>query len=210
MSARRDRGRTPEPVDGVYEIDLEGESAEDALREAQEAAESSGLEPGQSAAPGAGEPPASELAAMREKYLRALADFDNYRKRVERERADTARSAVAEPLRGFLGVVDNLDRALRAGGSLADLRSGVEMIRRQTDDLLKQYGVEAVEAVGQPFDPAIHEAVIRVEDPEVDEQTVSEEFQKGYRHHGRLLRPAMVKVAVPKEGGGAADDAEDG
>jgi molecular chaperone GrpE len=67
--------------------------------------------------------------------------------------------------------------------------------------------------VGQPFDPSIHEAVIRYENPEVDEQTVSEEFQKGYRYHGRLLRPAMVKVAVPKEAGGPAagegDDQED-
>jgi molecular chaperone GrpE len=207
----RDRRPTTEPVDGVYEIDLEGESADDALREANEAAESVERKPGGSAASagGAAPPDRGELDAMREKYLRALADFDNYRKRIERERAETARSAVAEPLRGFLGVVDNLDRALRAGGSLDDLKSGVEMILRQTEDLLKRYGVEEIDAVGQPFDPAIHEAVIRCEDPGAEEQTVSEQFQKGYRYHGRLLRPAMVKVAVPKEGDGAGDDEGD-
>jgi molecular chaperone GrpE len=210
VSPGRNRRPTTEPVDGVYEIDLEGESAEDALRAAREAVESSvatgpsGARSGEDAPPDGG-----ELDAMREKYLRALADFDNYRKRIERERGETARSAVAEPLRGFLGVVDNLDRALRAGGSLDDLKSGVEMILRQTEDLLKRYGVEEIDAVGQPFDPAIHEAVIRYEDPEAEEQTVSEQFQKGYRYHGRLLRPAMVKVAVPKEGDGAGDDEGD-
>jgi molecular chaperone GrpE len=108
---------------------------------------------------------------------------------------------MAEPLRAFLGVIDNLDRALRSGGTLEDLRSGVEMILRQTGDLLRRFGVEEVETVGQAFDPAVHEAVIRVEDPTVSEQTVSEEFQKGYRYQGRLLRPAMVKVAVPNGGG---------
>jgi molecular chaperone GrpE len=143
---------------------------------------------------------------MREKYLRALADFDNYRKRVERERAETARSAVAEPLRGFLGVVDNLDRALNAGGSSSDLKAGVQMILRQTEELLKRFGVEPVSALGEPFDPAVHEAVVRFEDPTVDQPMVSEEFQKGYRYHGRLLRPAMVKVAVPAESGGSRDD----
>jgi molecular chaperone GrpE len=203
MSGGRDRRPTPEPVDGVYELDLEGESPEDALREAAEAAEAASRGgSGVATAPGGDAPPDQpELAAMREKYLRALADFDNYRKRVERERAETGRAALIEPLRGFLSVVDNLDRALRAGGSLEDLKSGVEMILKQTGDLLRRLGVEEVEAVGRPFDPAVHEAVVRLEDPAVDEQTVSEEFQKGYRYHGRLLRPAMVKVAVPSEGG---------
>jgi molecular chaperone GrpE len=208
MSPGRDRRTTGEPVDDVYEIDLEDESPEDALRDAVEAAEA-----GDQPAAGAVEarPPgdAGELAAVREKYLRALADFDNYRKRVERERAETARSAAAEPLRGFLGVVDNLDRALNAGGSSSDLKAGVGMILRQTEDLLKRFGVEPVPALGEPFDPAVHEAVVRFEDPGVDQPTVSEEFQKGYRYHGRLLRPAMVKVAVPAESGsGDGDDGE--
>jgi molecular chaperone GrpE len=214
MSGGRDRRPTVEPVDGVYEIDLEGDSAEDALREAVEAVEAASPSPaaagGESGAAGEGETPEqTELEKLREKYVRVLADYDNYRKRAERERGETSRTAMAEPLRAFLGVVDNLDRALRAGGSLDDLKSGVEMIQRQTGDLLRRFGVEEVESVGQPFDPAVHEAVIRYEDPSVREQTVSEEFQKGYRYQGRLLRPAMVKVAVPREGGGPANDGGD-
>ena len=117
MSPGRNR-RTSEPADDVYEIDLGDDSPEDALRDAVEAAEAdSPAAAGGSAAAGAPADDTDSLAAMREKYLRALADFDNYRKRVERERAETARTALAEPLRGFLDVVDNLDRALSAGGS---------------------------------------------------------------------------------------------
>jgi molecular chaperone GrpE len=202
MSTGRDRRPETDPVDGVYELDLEDESPEDALRDAVEAADAAGSTAAtEGDARGAGDD-AGALQAMREKYLRALADYDNYRKRVERERAETSRSATAEPLRAFLGVVDNLTRALGAGGSADDLRAGVQMILRQTEDLLKRFGVEAVPAVGEPFDPALHEAVVRFEDPGIDQPTVTEEFQRGYRYHGRLLRPAMVKVAVPPEGSG--------
>jgi molecular chaperone GrpE len=204
MSGGRDRHTTSEPVDGVYEIDLEDENPDQVLREAQEAAEESDR-PGDEQPPGAG----GDFQAMREKYLRALADFDNYRKRVERERAETSKTALAEPLRAFLGVVDNLDRALNAGGSGNDLRAGVQMILKQSEDLLRRFGVEAVPALGEAFDPAVHEAVVRYEDPGAREPMVSEEFQRGYRYNGRLLRPAMVKVAVPVEGpGGSAGGAE--
>ena len=204
MNGGRDR-HTSDPVDGVYEIDLEDESPDQVLREAAELADGGRA---------TGEPPVGaggELQAMREKYLRALADFDNYRKRVERERAETSRGAQAEPLRAFLGVIDNLDRALGAGGSGNDLRAGVQMILKQSEDLLRRFGVEVVPALGQPFDPAVHEAVVRVEDAAASVPTVSEEFQRGYRFHGKLLRPAMVKVAVPAEGHGAdrGDDGED-
>ena len=203
MNGRRDGRPTTDPVDGVYEIEVEDDSPEDALREAVEAADT--LAPAEEGAGSGIQPPGEgDLEAMREKYLRALADYDNYRKRVERERGETARTALVEPLRQFLGVADNLERALRSGGTLEDLRSGVEMILKQTGDLLRRFGVEEVPAVGEPFDPTVHEAVLRVEDPEVDEQVVSEEFQKGYRYHGRLLRPAMVKVAVPAERGGSS------
>ena len=207
MSGGRDR-HTTEPVDGVYEIDLEDESPDQVLREAEELAEG-GRDVADEASAGGG----GELLAMREKYLRTLADFDNYRKRVERERAETSRGAQAEPLRAFLGVVDNLDRALGAGGSGNDLRAGVQMILKQSEDLLRRFGVEAVPALGQPFDPALHEAVVRFEDPGVDVPMVSEEFQRGYKYNGRLLRPAMVKVAVPVEGHAVDDglgDDEDG
>jgi molecular chaperone GrpE len=202
MSGERDRHAASEPVDGVYEIDLEDESPDQVLREAEELAE--GFHAGADSPAGGG-----ELLAMREKYLRTLADFDNYRKRVERERAETSRGAQAEPLRAFLGVVDNLDRALGAGGSGNDLRAGVQMILKQSEDLLRRFGVEAVPALGQPFDPALHEAVVRFEDPGVEVPMVSEEFQRGYRYNGRLLRPAMVKVAVPVEDHAAPEELGD-
>jgi molecular chaperone GrpE len=110
-------------------------------------------------------------------------------------------------------VLDNLERALAAEGVAEDLRRGVEMIVRQLRDALRRYGMGEVAAVGARFDPKVHEAVLREESAEVDHPTVVAELQRGYLLHDRLLRPAMVKVAVPPEpghgesapsGGGAA------
>ena len=139
----------------------------------------------------------SEIADLRDRSIRTLADFDNFRKRAEREREEQRRYALSEVLRDFLAIQDNLDLALTAGGSPDDVRRGVEMISRQLRDLLRRYGVEEVAAQGERFDPAIHEAVSRGEDPHVLEPTVSEVMRRGYRVHERLLRPAMVKVVVP-------------
>lgn len=151
-----------------------------------------------------------ELADLRDRSMRTLADFDNYRKRAERERQEAKRFAVMEPLRDLLDVVDNLERAVEASGSVEDLRQGVDMILRQLDDMLKRHGVTAVEAEGQPFDPAVHEAVARRESDQVDEPMVDAEYQKGYLLHDRLLRPARVVVAVPADepaaGGGSEDE----
>ncbi len=143
----------------------------------------------------------AEVAALRDRSLRTLADFDNYRKRVERERGEDRRYGAQELLREVVGIVDNLERASLAEGSLEDLRQGVAMILRQLEDLMKRSGVSRVEAVGEVFDPSVHEAVSRVEDPDVSEATVVEEFQAGYLIHDRLLRPSIVRVAVP-----ASDD----
>lgn len=149
----------------------------------------------------------SELEELRERYLRTLADFENFRKRSERQRKESQRYATTEPLRAFLSVVDNLGRALGAEGSHEDLKAGVEMIQRQTVEMLRRFGVESVGAEGEPFDPTVHEAVMRYEDPDVREQIVTSELQKGYMLYDRLLRPAMVKVAVPAESGeGSGDD----
>ncbi len=112
-----------------------------------------------------------------------------------------------EPVRDFLTVVDNLERALSAQGSSDDLKRGVEMTLRQFQDQLRRYGVTEIAAKGEAFDPGVHEAVMRQEDPTVSRPTVVEEFQRGYRMHDRLLRPAMVKVGVPAEKGPGAGDA---
>ena len=140
-----------------------------------------------------------EIADLRDRSIRTLADFDNYRKRAERERTDLRRFAVLEPMRDLLEVVDNLERAAAAGGSADDLKQGVEMILRQLQEVLRRHGAVPFDSVSEPFDPALHEAVSRQESAEVTEPTVAAELQKGYRLHERLLRPARVVVAVPAE-----------
>lgn len=144
-----------------------------------------------------------EVAEHRDRAVRTLADFDNYRKRTERERDELRKFALLDPMRDFVAVADNLDLALRAEGSAEDLRRGLEMIQRQLMELFRRYSVSAIPAVGQPFDPALHEAVSREERAEVTVPTVVDELRRGYRMHERLLRPAMVRVAVPAEPGRA-------
>lgn len=154
----------------------------------------------------------AELDAVRDQSLRILADFDNYRKRVERERAADRKYAVSELLREVVGIVDNLERALSADGKSQDLKVGVEMILRQMEDILERSGVTRVEAIDCLFDPSVHEAVARVVDPEAQSPIVIEEFQSGYTVHDRLLRPAIVRVAVPDsdESPGDVSEQDDG
>lgn len=141
---------------------------------------------------------ADEVEKLRGRLVRTMADFDNFRKRTDREKTDLRKQAAGSVLRDFLEVVDNLERALSASGKLDELKQGVEMILKQQVDILRRHGVERVESVGQPFDPNVHEAVAREEGgPDLDGPTVMSEMQAGYRHHDRLLRPAMVTVAVP-------------
>ncbi len=141
----------------------------------------------------------AELADLKDRSMRTLADFDNFRKRAEKERSEIRQRATAEVVRDFLDVVDNLERAAAAGGSAEDLKTGVDMILRQLGDVLRRQGVERVEAEGERFNPAFHEAVSRQEDPEVDEPRVVEEMQAGYRMGDKLLRASRVVVAVPPE-----------
>jgi molecular chaperone GrpE len=200
----RSAGEAPEVA-----IDLdENTDLEAAMRDAVAAVE--GVESGArtDAAGGAASPasPAEtaklrqEASDLRDRLMRTLADFDNFRKRAERERQELKRYALVDPLRELLTVSDNLDLALSAKGSADDLKRGVEMIHRQMGELLRRFGVVEVPAEGQPFDPTVHEAVSREESPDVRTATVTAELRRGYKLHDRLLRPAMVKVAVPAEG----------
>lgn len=145
-----------------------------------------------------------EIADLRDRAMRTLADFDNFRKRADREREDNRRYATTELLRDLVGVADNLDLALASSGSAEDLKKGVELTQRQLFDLLRRHGVREVAAVGERFDPARHEAVSTQPDPAATTPTVIEELRRGYTLHDRLLRPAMVRVALPG-GGGDAD-----
>jgi molecular chaperone GrpE len=144
-----------------------------------------------------------EIADLRDRSMRTLADFDNFRKRAERERQEIRRYALLEPLREFLPVVDNLERALSAGGSAEDLKRGVELILRQMQELLRRFGAREVRSDGEVFNPMMHEAVARVESDQVTVPTVIETLVRGYMLHDRLLRPAMVKVALGPESAGS-------
>jgi molecular chaperone GrpE len=141
-----------------------------------------------------------EIAELKEKNLRLYADFDNFRKRMEREREEMQRGAVGETVRELLPVMDNLRRALSSQGEKADLLLGIEMIERQLAEVLRRFGVREVPAIGAPFDPRMHEAVSREESADVGSPTVVAELQRGYLIGERLLRPALVKVAMPHEG----------
>ncbi len=139
-----------------------------------------------------------QAAEYRDKYLRAMAEMDNYKKRVERRYADEAEAERQRLLRAFLAVADNLERALahtEADGAFAE---GVELTYQDLQRLLRQEGVEPLRAVGQPFDPELHEAVAVV--PGDDAQAVVvDETQKGYLYRGKLLRPAKVVVSQAQD-----------
>jgi molecular chaperone GrpE len=137
-----------------------------------------------------------ERDALQDRLLRTAAEFDNYRKRMDRERRDLVEYAASDVLAEMLPIVDNLERALQApaGGDEA-FRKGVELIHKQMLDLLRKRGVRPIEAAGQMFDPNFHNAVIHEASSSHQEGEVIEELQRGYMIGDRLLRPAMVKVA---------------
>ena len=138
-----------------------------------------------------------EKEALQDRLLRTAAEFDNFRKRMERERADLAAYAAADVLLELLPIVDNFERALQAPAppEAEAYRTGAELIHKQMLDLLRKRGVKPIEALGADFDPNFHQAVIHEESPEHREGEVIQELQKGYLLGDRLLRPAMVKVA---------------
>ena len=134
---------------------------------------------------------------FKDKWLRKTAEFDNYRKRIERERREQADQAVVNLMQELLLVVDDFDRALtiEAGGGADAYRKGVELIHQKLHDLLRKRGVKAFDVLGTDFDPNIHQAVMHESSPDHREGEVIGEMQKGYMMGDRLLRPAMVKVA---------------
>lgn len=136
-----------------------------------------------------------ERDALQDRLLRTAAEFDNYRKRMDRERRELAEYTAGEVVSDLLPIVDNLERALQATSADDPLRKGVELIHRQMLDLLRKRGVKPIEALGADFDPNFHQAVIHEESTEHREGEVMAELQRGYVVGDRLLRAAMVKVA---------------
>lgn len=142
----------------------------------------------------------AEIQRLRDQLLRTAADFDNYKKRARKEQQDGERRAREDMLRDLLPVFDNLERAAQHAGSAADVKSladGVQMVIKLFLDTLQRLGIERVSAVGQAFDPALHEAVQQLETKEHPPGAVAAEVQAGYRFGDRLVRPAMVVVAKP-------------
>jgi molecular chaperone GrpE len=132
-----------------------------------------------------------------DRVLRQAAEFDNYRKRVERERKDLTEYAASRLIEELLPIVDDLERALQAeaGSDAKAYREGVELIHCQLTDLLRSRGVTPMDAVGQDFDPHVHQAVDYAEAPGRRDGEVIAELRRGYRHGDRLVRPALVRVA---------------
>lgn len=206
---RHKKKKKPQDAEGLKEVGSTAEAAEEGKASAAEVA--------------AGETePEVELRAeverlqrtaqdMRELAQRKQAEFENFRRRTERERADVVRYAASDLVKEILPVLDNLERAVEASETENDsrVREGIAIIHKQFKDILERNGLEEIDCVGKPFDPHLHEAVSRVETGEHPEGTVVEVFQKGYRMKDRLLRPSMVSVAHSSHGPEAASPDED-
>ena len=139
-----------------------------------------------------------ELQVLNDKYLRLAAEFENYKRRAQRDQGDTVRFANEKLLKDLLPTIDNLERALQCSREQADSKGflqGVELTYKQLFDTLEKLGVSQVASIGEPFDPTKHQAVGQVESSAIDENCIVEEYQKGYFLGDRILRPAMVTVA---------------
>jgi molecular chaperone GrpE len=194
--------RSGDEQDDTYIIEDTGGSIEEIEREMRETAE-------EAVAPDAGDPVPdggdalqgdaalrAENQQLRDRYVRTLADFENLRKRTEREKADFFRYAVSSVMKDILPVIDNFDRALEHAEEGDEFHKGVLLIYKQLYETLQKHGLRPIAESGVPFDPNIHEAVVREEDSSVPSHTVVAVLQKGYFLHDRLLRPALVRVAV--------------
>jgi molecular chaperone GrpE len=148
---------------------------------------------------------ATELRELNEKYVRLAADFDNFRKRTLKEREEAHQFGHQNLVKDLLPTVDNLERAIAHAREMDEgggLLEGVELVHRELEAALSKHGVAAIDPKGEPFDPALHEAMAQLPDGSVPPNTVIEVFQKGYQLRARLLRPARVVVSkLPDEGG---------
>ena len=175
---------------------IETSAAQSATEEIE--AEEAKTEEAKTEAPKTEEPkpdPAAEYAALNDKYLRLCAEYDNFRKRSQKEKDSLYADIKAETLKKFLPVYDNLVRALDQSTEDEAYRRGVEMIMTQFNTTMEKLGVTEIESLGQKFDPAFHNAVMHVEDAEKGENEIVEVFQKGFIMGDKVIRFAMVKVA---------------
>ena len=152
---------------------------------------------------------AEEVRSLNDKYLRLAAEFDNYKRLIQRDQRDQIRFGNEQLLKELLPVVDNLERAIKAsreGGNSDVLIQGVDLTLKQLTGALTRFHVTPIETVGQPFDPATHQSVTSVASKKVPEHHVVEEFQRGYLLHDRILRAAMVSVSTGQANGAPGTD----
>jgi molecular chaperone GrpE len=153
-----------------------------------------------------------ELKALNDKYLRLAAEFDNYKRLAQRDQRDQIRFGNEQLLKELLPVVDNLERAIKAAKDSKGsdgLVQGVDLTLKQLNGALGKFGVQTIPTVGEAFDPSGHQAVATVPSDQVPEKHVVEEFQRGYRLHDRILRPAMVTVSKGTGSNGTGDESDD-
>jgi molecular chaperone GrpE len=139
---------------------------------------------------------AAQKGELTELLQRSRAEFDNFRRRVERERLELIDLGASKALEAILSVLDDFDRALQVECADKEYARGIELVAQRFREALKKQGVEPMETKGKAFDPNLHNAVEMTPAEDVDDQTILDEYQKGYLYKGRMLRPAMVKVAV--------------
>ncbi|MFO7564426.1 MAG: nucleotide exchange factor GrpE [Enhygromyxa sp.] len=149
----------------------------------------------------------AEIASLRDKWLRSVADLDNYKKRVKRDIDDAIHRAVQNMLSSFLPVGDNLERALSVAppDTNDQLLKGIEMVRQEFFSALGKHGIKPIESVGRPFDPNVHDALQQMDSPDFAPGIVMMEYEKGYQRGDKLLRPARVIVAGPGSTGAAPE-----
>ncbi len=139
---------------------------------------------------------AAEKAELHDLLLRQQAEFNNFRRRTERDRSDFLQYAGMESVREVLPVLDDFERALQADSGSKDYAKGIELIYQRMYDALKKMGLEPIETSGKLFDPHLHQAVEKVQTMDAEDHAILAEFQRGYHFKGKMLRPSMVKVAV--------------
>jgi molecular chaperone GrpE len=139
---------------------------------------------------------AMEKSDLIDRMVRARAEFENARKRTERERSDYLQFAAMDLVRAILPILDDFERALNVETADRNYAKGVELIYQRLSETVKKMGLEPIETAGKTFDPNLHQAVERVQTEEAEDQAILGEFQRGYNFKGKLLRPAMVRVAV--------------
>ena len=141
------------------------------------------------------DPKQQELDELNDRYKRVLAEFENYKKRSGKERETLYNSIVSDIVEVFLPVVDNLENALKIETQDVEYKKGIELVLKQFKDILKTKGVEEIPAMGETFDPSLHEAVSSVQDPEKNAQEIVQEYRKGYKIGSKVIRHSMVVVA---------------